>query len=108
MGQLVKYESEAGDILIEVKEEPDGGDDFIRVGFSEKTVTNASETLEKSLVKIQYLSNKIITSINEKNDNKPDEVNVEFGIKLGGEADFIVASGSVEANFKVSLTWKKK
>jgi Trypsin-co-occurring domain 1 len=38
---------------------------------------------------------------------KPDEVTVEFGLTLGGEAGIpFVAKGTVEASFKVSATWK--
>ena len=38
---------------------------------------------------------------------RPEEVNVEFGLTLGGEAGVpFVTKGSVGASFKVSATWK--
>jgi hypothetical protein len=38
---------------------------------------------------------------------KPDEITVEFGLALGGEASVpFVAKGTAEAAFKVSATWK--
>ena len=36
-----------------------------------------------------------------------DEVNVEFALKMSAEAGIVLAAGGVEANFKVSLKWKK-
>jgi hypothetical protein len=36
----------------------------------------------------------------------PDEVTVEFGIVLGAETSVVVAKGSTEVHFTVTLTWK--
>ncbi|MGH2593215.1 MAG: CU044_2847 family protein [Anaerolineae bacterium] len=38
----------------------------------------------------------------------PDEVGVEFGIKLNAEAGAFVALAGAEANYKVTLKWTKK
>src|SRR5262249_11747222 len=37
----------------------------------------------------------------------PDEIELEFGLKVGGEAGLIFAKGSAETAFKVRLTWKR-
>jgi hypothetical protein len=37
----------------------------------------------------------------------PDEVTVEFGLKLAGQAGLVVARGTAEVNFVVKLTWKQ-
>jgi len=37
----------------------------------------------------------------------PDEVAVEFGVKMNAETGAIIAKASTEANFKINLTWKK-
>lgn len=37
----------------------------------------------------------------------PDEVEVTFGIKVSGEANWIVAKAATEANFEITLTWKR-
>lgn len=36
----------------------------------------------------------------------PDEVAVQFGVKAGGESNFLVAKAAGEANFSITLTWK--
>lgn len=108
MGDLIKYEENGIEILIEQSDEADAGDQMILCGGVEKNVKKAVKSLDESLSKLNYISSKIINNIKDSKASKiPDVVNVEFGIKLGGEADFIVAKGSAEANFKVSLTWNK-
>jgi Trypsin-co-occurring domain 1 len=36
----------------------------------------------------------------------PEEAQVEFGLKIGGETGVIVAKGAAEVNFVVRMTWK--
>jgi hypothetical protein len=38
-------------------------------------------------------------------DAKPDAVEVKFGIKVTGEANWIVARAATEGSFEVTLTW---
>ena len=38
-------------------------------------------------------------------DAKPDGVEVKFGIKVTGEATWIVARAATEGSFEVTLTW---
>ncbi|MCS7178813.1 MAG: CU044_2847 family protein [Anaerolineae bacterium] len=37
----------------------------------------------------------------------PDEVEVEFGLKLNAEAGAVLAAAGTEAHYKVTLTWKR-
>jgi hypothetical protein len=36
----------------------------------------------------------------------PDEVEVKFGIKVSGTANWLVAKAAAEGNFEITLTWK--
>lgn len=36
----------------------------------------------------------------------PDEVEVKFGIKVSGTANWLVAKAATEGNFEVTMTWK--
>jgi hypothetical protein len=38
---------------------------------------------------------------------RPDEVELKFGIKVSGGANWLVAKTAGEANFEVSLTWSR-
>jgi hypothetical protein len=35
----------------------------------------------------------------------PDQTVVEFGLKVGGETGMIIAKGTAEVNFKVTMSW---
>lgn len=41
-------------------------------------------------------------------DAGPDEVEINFGIKVSGDANWFIARAATEANFDVTLTWKRK
>ena len=36
----------------------------------------------------------------------PDEIEVKFGIKVSGTANWFVAKAATEGNFEITLTWK--
>ncbi|HUN35291.1 MAG TPA: CU044_2847 family protein [Trebonia sp.] len=36
---------------------------------------------------------------------KPDAVKVKFGVKVTGEASWVVAKAATEASFEITLTW---
>ncbi|GHH88856.1 hypothetical protein GCM10018793_70090 [Streptomyces sulfonofaciens] len=37
----------------------------------------------------------------------PDEMALQFGVSLSSEADVVIASTAMEANFSVTLTWNR-
>ncbi len=37
----------------------------------------------------------------------PDEVEVKFGIKVSGQANWWIAKAATEGNFEITLTWKR-
>lgn len=38
---------------------------------------------------------------------QPDEMEIEFGLKVGGESGVIIAKGTAEVNFAVRVLWKR-
>ena len=40
-------------------------------------------------------------------ETRPDEVELKFGIKVSGGANWLVAKAAGEANFEVTLTWSR-
>jgi hypothetical protein len=38
---------------------------------------------------------------------EPDETEIQFGLKIGGESGVIVAKGTAEVNFAVRVVWKR-
>jgi hypothetical protein len=41
-------------------------------------------------------------------ETRPDEIEVKFGIKASGEANWLVAKAAGEGNFEVTLTWSRR
>ncbi|SEH04520.1 CU044_2847 family protein [Candidatus Venteria ishoeyi] len=66
----------------------------------------ADTTFKGAMGIVSYASNTILEEIKEIKE-QPESVEVEFGIKLTGEGKAMIASGGVEANYKVKLSWKK-
>jgi hypothetical protein len=38
---------------------------------------------------------------------RPDEIELKFGLKVNGQANWLVAKAATEANFEVTLTWRR-
>jgi hypothetical protein len=102
MSRLVEFPLESGEtVVVEVE---DGEVGLQRAGRGE-IAERASETFEGALEKIKPAAGVIIAKLRSLADT-PDEVNVEFGIKLSGKLGVaFVASADAEANYKVTLKW---
>ena len=107
MKRLIQFPlQEGGSILVEVDEpEPEGG--VVRAARPGEIAARAGQTLEDALEKIKPAAQAIIANLRGLHD-APDEVGVEFGIKLSAAAGAFIASAGVEANYKVTLKWAKK
>lgn len=69
-----------------------------------RVVARATETLEQSLETLQPALTAVVDRLRA---SAPAELAVQFGLKVGGEAGLIVAKGTAEVNFVVTLTWKQ-
>jgi predicted component of type VI protein secretion system len=38
---------------------------------------------------------------------RPDEAEIEFGLKISGEANWVLGKAAGEANFVIKLSWKR-
>lgn len=105
MKKLVEFPLEDGtSILVEVDEVEAGG--VVKASRGSETIAKAQKTFEEAMDKVKPAASAIIAKIRSLSDS-PDEVEVEFGLKLSAEAGAFVASAGVEANYKVTLKWKK-
>jgi hypothetical protein len=60
-------------------------------------------TLEEALAGVKPSLIKVMEVLREL---APEQMAVEFGLKLGGETGMIIAKGTAEVNFKVTMSWK--
>lgn len=105
MRRVVKFPLEDGDfILVEVDVPEEAG--MVPAARGE-VVQRAQQTFEAALEKVRPAAQAIIRKLRALHD-PPDEIEVEFGLKMSAEAGAIVAAGGVEANYKVTLTWKRE
>ena len=112
MKRLVEFPlQEGGTLLVEV-DEPEGYAEttsrggVVKASRPSEVADKAKDTFEDALDKIRPAAQSIIGRLRELHD-APDEIGVEFGIKLSAEAGAFIASAGVEANYKVSLKWTK-
>lgn len=69
----------------------------------EDNIYEADETFDKLVARIRPVAETLLNSL--KDFNTPQEINLEFGIKLSGKAGIVFASAASECNFKVGLKW---
>ncbi|MFD5945022.1 CU044_2847 family protein [Streptomyces collinus] len=94
MSQIVSYEVEGG---AEVRFEIEPTDEWHQVasgqvvGQIRDAVAPAVEGARAVLEQVKAL--------------QPGEVQVKFGVKVTGTANWLVAKAATEANFEITLTW---
>lgn len=96
-----------GSILVEVEPAPrgpvtrgGGGDAAVRV------VAAAEDSLQKVLAGVGPAVSGVLDQFRD-STRGPDEVTVEFSVKLAADAGVIIARTSGEANFKVTAKWSR-
>jgi hypothetical protein len=93
-------------LLVEV-DEPSGDDSGeVRAALGWKR-TKAPETLDAALERIKPGATTLLSKVRDLSD-PPDEASIQFGIKLTASAGAVLASAGVEANYSVTLTWRRK
>ena len=103
MSKYVDFPTDnAGVIRVEILE----ADERTVRGGTRDVVESATVTFEKALEKVKPICGAIVRQLREAIE-QPDEIGVEFGIKLSAEAGVILTSAATEANLKISVKWKK-
>lgn len=106
MKRLIEFPLEDGtSILVEIDEpEPEGG--VVRAARPGEVVARAQQTFSEALDKVKPAASTIIQKLRGLSD-PPDEIEVEFGLKLSAEAGAFVAAAGIDANYTVTLKWRK-
>jgi|SRR5271157_1868819 len=102
----VPVEANSDDILVFEVDRGEVSDDLVLASSEpDKAVDRARVTLEEALGKLKPSLLKIIHMLKEMS---PDETELEFGLKIGGETGVIIAKGTAEVNFTIRMSWKPK
>lgn len=102
MAQLVEFPLDDGGVLLVQAAGPDTSGDGLGLASPEDRLKKAGETLESALNAVTPGLKTVATRLRELS---PDEVTVEFGLTATAETGVVVAKGSAEVHFTVTLKW---
>jgi hypothetical protein len=105
MAEIVEYPLDDGGVLLVQAAAVDSAAEGLGLASStaEKAV-KATETLESALAHITPALRSVAGKLRALS---PDEMTVEFGLTLTAETGAVVAKGSAEVHFTVTLAWSK-
>ena len=105
--RLVEFALEhGGSVLVETDDAPGGpvmrglGKD--RLGIAEQT----DQTFEQATAAVVPAADSLLARLRAAHD-PAEEISIEFGVQLSAQTGAFIASAAVEANFRVSMTWRR-
>jgi hypothetical protein len=96
-------ETGSEEILVVEVDRNEISDDLVLASEPGKVIVRAQVTLEEALEKLKPSLLKVVHLLKELS---PDHTVVEFGLKVGGETGVIIAKGTAEVNFKITMSWE--
>jgi hypothetical protein len=102
MTELLRFDSENGAVWVEVAESTQAP--VTRGGKTGSLVVEAGESLDGVLSRIGPLVKGVVRDLRATAD-WPDDVEVEFSVKLSADSNIIIARAGGEANFRIKLKW---
>jgi hypothetical protein len=101
--ELVQFEMAGGGrVLVEVDDQEPG---VARASRVDDMVIQAKQSLEPALDSIRAMANVALEKLGDL-AQRPDELEVEFGVRLNAEAGAVIAKTQAEGHLKVKLAWK--
>jgi hypothetical protein len=95
-------EDGSDDLLVVEVDDSEVPDDLVLAATPGQLAARAQVSLEDALTKLKPSLQKVVHLLKELS---PDQTTVEFGLKLGGETGVILAKGTAEVNFTVTMSW---
>jgi hypothetical protein len=71
-----------------------------------KKPAEATRTLDEALERVKPAADALLSKLRALAE-PPDEMTVAFGVKLTATAGAVLASAGMEANYTVTMTWKR-
>ncbi|MBE1491755.1 CU044_2847 family protein [Plantactinospora soyae] len=104
MSELKRFDLDGVDfVLVEVDAD---GPDISPVSRTADVVEAATTSFGTALSHVRAAASVALTRFREM-DTQPDEIQLEFGVKLTTEAGAVIAKTAAEGNLKVYLTWRR-
>ncbi len=106
MKRLVEFPLDhGGSVLVEVTDPAPGP---VMRGLKDSTalLEQADKSFEAATATIPRAARSLISRLRSI-EEAPDEIGIEFGVQLSAQTGAFIASVAAEANFKVSMTWRR-
>ena len=104
MAELVRWRTDDGGIVVEVDED-DPGYQLISRKPGE-LVAEAGRKFEDALAGLKDAAASALKTFRD-SELQPDEVEIEFGVKLNASVGAVIAKSTIEGHLVVRLTWNK-
>lgn len=104
MSELKRFDLDGADfVLVEVDTD---GPDISPVSRSADVIEAATASFGTALGHVRAAASVALARFREM-DTRPDEIALEFGVKLTTEAGAVIAKTAAEGHLKVCLTWRR-
>ncbi|MFI6517260.1 CU044_2847 family protein [Spirillospora sp. NPDC050679] len=101
MSRLVRWETEDGPVIVEVADDYPG---YESVSRFDDLMDEAKIRFEDAMRTVRTASRATLRGLAGGAD-RPDQIELEFSLKLNAAAGAVIAKTSVEGQMKVKLTW---
>jgi hypothetical protein len=101
---LLEVPLERGDAIMVEIDDADAG--VVRAARPGEVIATATKSFEAALERLRPMAQAMVDKLGGLTE-RPHEIGVEFGMKLSVDAGVVIARTSGEANFKVTLQWKR-
>lgn len=102
--KISEYTLDDGQVIAFEVEEPQGSG-YRRISRSNQD-DDETRSFRTAIQRLHPVTNDLFDSLRNL-VSEPQQIEVEFGIKMSVAAGVLIASTSGEANFKVKLVWKQ-
>lgn len=108
MKHLIEFPLQDGTTIIIEVESLESESGMIEAASPGEIVKKAKQTFENSLEKIQPALVSVVEKIRNLNfSQNPNEIEIQFGLRLTATSGAVIAVAGAEANFEVRLKWSQ-
>ncbi len=90
-------------VRVEIEQAAEG---LVQVARPGQVVARATRSMGEMLAGVRPVAQDFVNGFRSM-VHAPDEIGIEFGLSLSAEADVVISSTAAQANFKVTLTWRR-
>ena len=107
MTELYEFEIDGTDqtVVIEVATLDGEYEGEVEASRASDVIRKATKSLQEVLNPIEPLAQAVVAKV-QSMGSKPDEVTIQFGVKISATAGALITSSTLDANFQIKLKWK--